>query len=98
MASETFVIAGGGTGGHLYPGIAIAEELAARRRGVEIVFAGAGTELERSILSAHGYRLIAIASGGVVGKSLAGRALARAKQDQNCDQHHSDRNAGLAAG
>jgi len=80
MASETFVIAGGGTGGHLYPGIAIAEELAARRRGVEVVFAGAGTELERRILSAHGYRLIAIASGGVVGKSLAGRArgLARA--------------------
>jgi UDP-N-acetylglucosamine--N-acetylmuramyl-(pentapeptide) pyrophosphoryl-undecaprenol N-acetylglucosamine transferase len=74
MASETFVIAGGGTGGHLYPGIAIAEELAARRRGVEVVFAGAGTELERSILSAHGYRLIAIASGGVVGKSLAARA------------------------
>lgn len=74
MAAETFVIAGGGTGGHLYPGIAIAEELAARRRGVEVVFAGAGTELERRILSAHGYRLIAIASGGVVGKSLAGRA------------------------
>ena len=73
MAAETFVIAGGGTGGHLYPGIAIAEELASRRRGVAIVFAGAGTELERSILAPHGYRLIAVASGGVVGKSWTGR-------------------------
>lgn len=73
MAAETIVIAGGGTGGHLYPGIAIAEEFVERRRGVEIVFAGAGTELERSILAPHGYRLVAIRSGGVVGKSLAGR-------------------------
>ncbi len=73
MAAETIVIAGGGTGGHLYPGISIAEELAARRRGVEIVFAGAGTKLERDILEPHGFRLVAIKSGGIVGKSLAGR-------------------------
>ena len=70
---ETIVIAGGGTGGHLYPGISIAQEIEARRRGVEIVFAGAGTSLERTILAPHGYRLIAIRSGGVVGKTLAGR-------------------------
>jgi UDP-N-acetylglucosamine--N-acetylmuramyl-(pentapeptide) pyrophosphoryl-undecaprenol N-acetylglucosamine transferase len=74
VADETIVIAGGGTGGHLYPGISIAEELAGRRRGLAIVFAGAGTELERSILAPHGYRLVAIRSGGVVGKTLAGRA------------------------
>src|SRR5437867_7507187 len=73
MAVETFVIAGGGTGGHLYPGIAIAEEIQQRRRGVEVVFAGAGTRLERDILAPHGYRLIAIRSGGVVGKSTAAR-------------------------
>jgi UDP-N-acetylglucosamine--N-acetylmuramyl-(pentapeptide) pyrophosphoryl-undecaprenol N-acetylglucosamine transferase len=73
VAAETFVIAGGGTGGHLYPGIAIAEELAERRRGVAIVFAGAGNKLERDILEPHGYRLVAIKSGGIVGKSLAGR-------------------------
>jgi UDP-N-acetylglucosamine--N-acetylmuramyl-(pentapeptide) pyrophosphoryl-undecaprenol N-acetylglucosamine transferase len=71
--SETIVVAGGGTGGHLYPGISIAQEIEARRPGVEIVFAGAGTSLERTILAPHAYRLIAIRSGGVVGKSLAGR-------------------------
>ena len=71
--ADTIVVAGGGTGGHLYPGISIAQEMETRRPGVEIVFAGAGTSLERTILAPHGYRLIAIRSGGVVGKSLAGR-------------------------
>lgn len=74
MTRETIVVAGGGTGGHLYPGIAIAEELRRRRPGIEIVFAGAGMPLEREILDRHGFRHLAIRSGGVVGKSLAGRA------------------------
>jgi UDP-N-acetylglucosamine--N-acetylmuramyl-(pentapeptide) pyrophosphoryl-undecaprenol N-acetylglucosamine transferase len=73
VAAETIVIAGGGTGGHLYPGISIAEELLARRRGIKIVFAGAGTKLERDILEPHGHRLVTIRSGGLVGKSFAGR-------------------------
>lgn len=73
MAVETIIIAGGGTGGHLYPGIAIAEELQRRRRGVRILFAGVGLPLERDIVGQHGFDLIAIRSGGVIGKSLAGR-------------------------
>ena len=73
MAVETIVIAGGGTGGHLYPGIAIAEELQRRRRGVRIIFAGVGLPLEREIVGQHGFQLIAVKSGGVIGKSIAGR-------------------------
>lgn len=73
MAAETFVFAGGGTGGHLYPGIAIAEELLRRRPGAAIVFAGAGLPLERQILGRHGFGHLAIRSGGVVGKSWWGR-------------------------
>ncbi len=69
MAVETIVIAGGGTGGHLYPGIAIAEELQRRRKGVEVVFAGAGLSLERDILEPLGLRLVAVKSGGLVGQS-----------------------------
>ena len=71
--AETYLIAGGGTGGHLYPGIAIAEELKRRRPGARIVFAGRGLPLERSIVERHGYALVGIRSGGVVGRSLAGR-------------------------
>ena len=70
---ETWLIAGGGTGGHLYPGIAIAEELKTRRPDARIVFAGRGLPLERAIVERHGYALVAIRSGGVVGRSLFGR-------------------------
>jgi UDP-N-acetylglucosamine--N-acetylmuramyl-(pentapeptide) pyrophosphoryl-undecaprenol N-acetylglucosamine transferase len=70
---ETYLIAGGGTGGHLYPGIAIAEELKKRRPGARIVFAGRGLPLERAIVERHGYALVGIRSGGVVGRSLFGR-------------------------
>jgi UDP-N-acetylglucosamine--N-acetylmuramyl-(pentapeptide) pyrophosphoryl-undecaprenol N-acetylglucosamine transferase len=73
VGEGTILIAGGGTGGHLYPGIAIAHELQDRREGLEIIFAAAGLPLERDILGRHGYPLLAIASGGVVGKSLTGR-------------------------
>jgi UDP-N-acetylglucosamine--N-acetylmuramyl-(pentapeptide) pyrophosphoryl-undecaprenol N-acetylglucosamine transferase len=66
---ETYVIAGGGTGGHLYPGIAIAEELLRRRQAARIVFAGRGLPLERAIVERQGYQLVAVRSGGVVGKS-----------------------------
>ncbi len=74
MEVERIVIAGGGTGGHLYPGIAIAQELQRRRDGVEIVIAGAGLPLERQIVEPHGYRLLAIPSGALVGKSLEEKA------------------------
>jgi UDP-N-acetylglucosamine--N-acetylmuramyl-(pentapeptide) pyrophosphoryl-undecaprenol N-acetylglucosamine transferase len=70
---ETYLIAGGGTGGHLYPGIAIAEELKKRRPDARIVFAGRGLPLERAIVERHGYALVGIRSGGVVGRSLWGR-------------------------
>jgi UDP-N-acetylglucosamine--N-acetylmuramyl-(pentapeptide) pyrophosphoryl-undecaprenol N-acetylglucosamine transferase len=70
---ETYVIAGGGTGGHLYPGIAIAEELQKRQPQARIVFAGRGLPLERTIVERHGYALVGIRSGGVVGRSFFGR-------------------------
>ena len=75
MPAATIVIAGGGTGGHLYPGIAIAQELR-RRREVTIIFAGAGLPLERTIVERHGYRLLPIASGGIVGKPIVKRMRA----------------------
>jgi UDP-N-acetylglucosamine--N-acetylmuramyl-(pentapeptide) pyrophosphoryl-undecaprenol N-acetylglucosamine transferase len=65
----TYLIAGGGTGGHLYPGIAIAEEIRRRAPGTRIVFAGRGLPLEREIVGRHGYELVAVSSGGVIGRS-----------------------------
>ncbi|MEX2285647.1 MAG: undecaprenyldiphospho-muramoylpentapeptide beta-N-acetylglucosaminyltransferase [Planctomycetaceae bacterium] len=51
----TIVFSGGGTGGHLFPGIAVAEELIARDSGYRIVFAGSQREVEHDIVASHGY-------------------------------------------
>jgi UDP-N-acetylglucosamine--N-acetylmuramyl-(pentapeptide) pyrophosphoryl-undecaprenol N-acetylglucosamine transferase len=46
----TFYIAGGGTGGHLYPGLAIADALKAQRPELRIFFVGAHRGIERTVL------------------------------------------------
>jgi UDP-N-acetylglucosamine--N-acetylmuramyl-(pentapeptide) pyrophosphoryl-undecaprenol N-acetylglucosamine transferase len=67
------VIAGGGTGGHLYPGIAVARELLARRAGAQISFAGTAHGIEARVLPREGFALDLIHSGGLKGKSIADR-------------------------
>ncbi len=57
MAGDgTFYIAGGGTGGHLYPGLAIADALKARRPALDIMFIGAQRGLEKSVLPTTRWR------------------------------------------
>src|SRR3954452_24225525 len=67
------VIAGGGTGGHLYPGIAVARELLVRRPGAEISFAGTAGGIEWLVVPCEGFPLDVLRSGGLKGKSLAKR-------------------------
>lgn len=52
---RTYLFSGGGTGGHLFPGLAVAEELRARDPEARIVFVGSGRAIEQEIVSAHGY-------------------------------------------
>ena len=68
------VIAGGGTGGHLYPGIAVARELASRVPGIRISFAGTSQGIEARVVPREGFALDLIRSGGIKGKSIAVRA------------------------
>ena len=68
------VIAGGGTGGHLYPGIAVARQLVATRPGTVVTFAGTTQGIEARVIPREGFELDTIRSGGLKGKSLAGRA------------------------
>lgn len=49
------VFAGGGTGGHLFPGLAVAERLAAEMPRVRITFAGTGREFERQHVAVAGF-------------------------------------------
>jgi UDP-N-acetylglucosamine--N-acetylmuramyl-(pentapeptide) pyrophosphoryl-undecaprenol N-acetylglucosamine transferase len=67
------VIAGGGTGGHLYPGIAVARELLARRPDATITFAGTARGIEARVIPREGFALDLIRSGGLKGKSVAER-------------------------
>src|SRR6476469_9583097 len=67
------VIAGGGTGGHLYPGIAVARELLARQPDAQISFAGTARGIEARVVPREGFALDLIRSGGLKGKSLADR-------------------------
>jgi UDP-N-acetylglucosamine--N-acetylmuramyl-(pentapeptide) pyrophosphoryl-undecaprenol N-acetylglucosamine transferase len=67
------VIAGGGTGGHLYPGIAVARELLARQPDAAVSFAGTAQGIEARVIPREGFALDLIRSSGVKGKSIAGR-------------------------
>jgi UDP-N-acetylglucosamine--N-acetylmuramyl-(pentapeptide) pyrophosphoryl-undecaprenol N-acetylglucosamine transferase len=62
------LIAGGGTGGHLFPGIAVAEEFLARG-GNEVLFVGTDKGIEARVLPRLGFRLVCIAAAGIRGKS-----------------------------
>ncbi len=69
----TVLLAGGGTGGHIFPGIAIARELLERIAGCEVIFVGTQQGLESRIVPAQGFRLLTIRSAGITGKSLTAR-------------------------
>ena len=71
----TVLFAGGGTGGHLYPGIAVAEELRRRDPSTQVSFVGTARGLESKVVPALGLPLDVIRSAGLKGKSPA--ALAR---------------------
>ena len=68
------VIAGGGTGGHLYPGIAVARELKARQPATDISFVGTAKGIESRVVPREGFALDLIRSGGLKGKSFVDRA------------------------
>jgi len=68
------VIAGGGTGGHLYPGIAVARELLARQPDAQITFAGTARGIESRVVPREGFALDLIRSAGLKGKSIVDRA------------------------
>ena len=48
------VVAGGGTGGHLFPGMAIAEEFRGRDAGADFIFIGTERGLEKRVLPGAG--------------------------------------------
>jgi UDP-N-acetylglucosamine--N-acetylmuramyl-(pentapeptide) pyrophosphoryl-undecaprenol N-acetylglucosamine transferase len=68
MGVQTLMIAGGGTGGHIYPAIAIAREYVARDASRRVVFVGTERGLEKQIVPKAGFPLEFIDVGGLKGK------------------------------
>ena len=64
------LIAGGGTGGHVFPGIALAEEVVGRHPGNDAVFVGTALGLEATVVPAAGYPIELIRVKGLKGKGL----------------------------
>jgi UDP-N-acetylglucosamine--N-acetylmuramyl-(pentapeptide) pyrophosphoryl-undecaprenol N-acetylglucosamine transferase len=67
----SMLIAGGGTGGHLYPGIAVARELLSRVPDATVTFVGTAAGIEARVVPREGFTLDVIRSVGLKGKSLA---------------------------
>ena len=64
------IMTGGGTGGHIYPAIAIAEEIKRRDKDAEILFVGARKGMEKDIVPKAGYPLKFVTVSGINRKQI----------------------------
>lgn len=67
------LIAAGGTGGHIYPGIAVAKEVLRRNPESEVLFVGTARGLETKIVPDNGFRLSLIDSAGLKNVGFVGK-------------------------
>ncbi|HSU25107.1 MAG TPA: glycosyltransferase, partial [Pyrinomonadaceae bacterium] len=66
------MLAAGGTGGHIYPGIAVANEIMRREPTSEVLFVGTSRGLESRIVPENGFQLSLIHSAGLKNVGLIG--------------------------
>jgi UDP-N-acetylglucosamine--N-acetylmuramyl-(pentapeptide) pyrophosphoryl-undecaprenol N-acetylglucosamine transferase len=69
------MIAAGGTGGHLFPALAVAEAFRERDPASEIIFVGSRRGLESSVLAREGYELKTVEAAALKGKRLGGKLV-----------------------
>lgn len=70
MKNKRYIISGGGTGGHIFPALAIANELKASDPSAEILFIGAEGRMEMERVPAAGYPIVGLPIKGFDRKNL----------------------------
>jgi UDP-N-acetylglucosamine--N-acetylmuramyl-(pentapeptide) pyrophosphoryl-undecaprenol N-acetylglucosamine transferase len=66
------ILAGGGTGGHLFPGLAVAREFQRRDSMAEILFVGTEQGIEFKVLPREGFKLETLPVKGLKGRGIRG--------------------------
>ena len=68
MSGKTFMVMAGGTGGHIFPALAVAQELC--KRGHHVIWLGSEGAMETRIVPQHGFHLETLAIKGVRGNGI----------------------------
>lgn len=71
MSMNKVIITTGGTGGHIFPALAVADELTRRNPGVKILFMG-GSGPEGDMARSHGLDFLELPAKGIMGRGLSG--------------------------
>ncbi len=75
MGNPKFILSGGGTGGHIYPAVAIADELKSRFPDAEFLFVGASDKMEMQKVPQAGYKIIGLWIAGLQRKLTLRNAM-----------------------
>jgi UDP-N-acetylglucosamine--N-acetylmuramyl-(pentapeptide) pyrophosphoryl-undecaprenol N-acetylglucosamine transferase len=86
---KTIVVAGGGTGGHLFPGMAVVEELRRRQPDLNVLFVGTERGIEARLLPQLGEQVAFIPATPLMGRTAAGLAQSVARLPGALGRAHS---------
>jgi len=83
------LIATSGTGGHIFPGIAVAEEWRARNHSFDILFVGTKEGMEKDVIPSEGFKLHCMSAGKIKGKSLFHKFRSILRLPENLKEAHA---------
>ena len=73
------IISAGGTGGHIYPALAIANKIKEKDKSAEILYIGTKNRMEKDIVPSYGFKFIGISVEGLK-RSLSLRNIKSVKK------------------